>query len=289
MKYLSLDLSLLRSPAYVGSEPVERATWFNLLAYCCDQENGGRIKRCRGWKCRQWQQTCGITQLEAQLESELWQWDEDDLLVYGYPYDVQAGLEAKRKAGSRGGKASGKARREAVLEAQLEDSSKDTSNVSKVSKTSNVSKVDSAPTPLTPTREEFLHAAHMAGVEAHIAEIWFDEAESRPFSPDGHWTSKSGQPIINWRSALKAYAGKWQANAANGRKRPSGASDAAPSVWEAKQKIDVLRGQIRRIEANPDNKIQAEDSYERVLRPEKKAEVKELKAKIKQLEAVIAA
>lgn len=286
MKYLSLDLSILRHPSYVGSEPTERATWFNLLAYCCDQENAGVIADCRKWKCRQWQQTCGVTLAEVEAESQLWTWGADCVEVFGYPHDVQASLEAKRAAGSRGGRASGQARREAMVEADA----KHRSNVSKVSKVSNGSNGDSTRPMPTPTREEFLAAANLAGVEAHIAEIWFDEAESRPFSPEGHWTSKSGQPIVNWRAALKAYAGKWQANASsNGRKSHSKASEAQPTIWEAKQKIEVLQGQIRRIEANPDNKMQSDDSFERVLRPEKKAEIKAIKAKIRELESLIAA
>jgi len=297
MKYLSLDLSLLRSSAYVGSEPVERATWLNLLAYCCDQENGGVIADCRAWKCRQWQQTCGITLAEAQLESKLWTWAGDHVEVFGYPLDMEEKLEKKRNAGRLGGKSTSEAKRAASrLNGAQHNPSKtqaqpnQTPNVSKVREVSNVSKGDSTPLNPTPTRDEFLHAANMAGVEAHIAEIWFDEAESRPFTPDGQWTSKSGQPIVNWRAALKAYAAKWKANATNGsRNGASKAPERNPSIWEAKQKIEVLQAQIRRIEANPDNKVQAENSFERVLRPEKKAEIKSIKAKIRELESLIAA
>jgi hypothetical protein len=72
MRWLNIEIANLRSPAFVGAEPVERATWLSLLAYCSDQENGGVIAECRSWKDRQWQQTCGITQAEAQAKSGLW-------------------------------------------------------------------------------------------------------------------------------------------------------------------------------------------------------------------------
>jgi len=120
MRWLNIEISTLRSPAFVGAEPVERATWLSLLAYCADQENGGVIRRCREWKDRQWQQTCGITLLEAQLQAELWTWSGDDLRVEFYPEAKEAEIRAKRLAGASGGKASGEARREAVLQAQLQ-------------------------------------------------------------------------------------------------------------------------------------------------------------------------
>ena len=120
MRWLNIEIANLRSPAFVGAEPVERATWLSLLAYCADQENGGVITDCRSWKDRQWQQTCGITQAEAQAESGLWKWQDDQLVVEFYPLAKEAEIQAKRSSGSMGGKASGEARREAQLQGVLE-------------------------------------------------------------------------------------------------------------------------------------------------------------------------
>ena len=120
MRWLNIEIANLRSPAFVGAEPVERATWLSLLAYCADQENGGRIAECRSWKDRQWQQTCGITQAEAEAESGLWKWHGDQLVVEFYPFAKQAEVQAKRSSGSMGGKASGEARREAQLQAVVQ-------------------------------------------------------------------------------------------------------------------------------------------------------------------------
>ena len=52
MNWLNINLATLRSPAYLGSTPVERATWLQLLAYCADQENGGCIAGAAAWKDR---------------------------------------------------------------------------------------------------------------------------------------------------------------------------------------------------------------------------------------------
>ena len=113
MRWLNLEISNLRSPSFVGAEPVERATWLSLLAYCADQENGGIIAECRAWKDRQWQQTCGITQAEAQQECLLWDWDGDNLCVAFFPLAKQAEVQIKREAGKLGGSVKSEAKTQA--------------------------------------------------------------------------------------------------------------------------------------------------------------------------------
>src|SRR5689334_5174723 len=81
MNWLNLEIRSLRSPAYMGSDPVERATWINLLAFCCEQENGGRIVGAKLWRDRQWQQMCGVTAREVNGASNLMRWEGDDLIV----------------------------------------------------------------------------------------------------------------------------------------------------------------------------------------------------------------
>lgn len=113
MRWLNIEIANLRSPAFVGAEPVERATWLSLLAYCADQENGGVIADCRSWKDRQWQQTCGITQAEAHQECQLWEWDGDSLCVAFFPLEKQAEVQTKRDAGRRGGSVKSEAKTQA--------------------------------------------------------------------------------------------------------------------------------------------------------------------------------
>ena len=284
MKWLNIEISILRSPDYVGAEPVERATWLNLLAYCADQENGGVIRNCRSWKCRQWQQTCGITSAEAQLEAQLYQWCGDDLLVCHYPVSKEAELRAKREAGAKGGKASGRARSEAqleaVLEADLERKGKGKGNGKEME--------DGEPVPAevvqTPSLDEFKAAAAMLMVEEDIAEeIWHDN-ESRAIAPSGHWTGWNGQPIHNWRSNLKARA------AAIARKRPSKALTKPKGVWDAKQGIDALKSKLERMKADPRNRRHKADCpWETEWTDEARAEVARIRAKIEELEGVVAA
>ncbi len=120
VNWLNIETKTLRAPEYIGSEPVRRATWLNLLGYCAEQENGGVIDGAKSWKDRQWMQTCGVTLDEVNAPSDLWSWQSESLTLWNYPVTKEEEVRAKRNAGKKGGKASGEARREAQLEAQLE-------------------------------------------------------------------------------------------------------------------------------------------------------------------------
>ena len=120
MTWLNIQTSFLRSPEFMGSDPVQRATWLALLGFCCEQENGGRIEDCLNWGDRRWQQTCGVTLIEIQSCCDLWFWENADVVLFAYPAEKEAEVIGKRKAGAKGGKASGKARKKAINEAPRE-------------------------------------------------------------------------------------------------------------------------------------------------------------------------
>ena len=104
MNWLNIELSTLRSESYLGSDPVQRATWLNLMAYCADQENGGKICGCGEWGSRRWLQLLGITKEEVRAESCLWTWVGEDVAVWNYPKAKEAEVRAKREAGKKGGR-----------------------------------------------------------------------------------------------------------------------------------------------------------------------------------------
>lgn len=118
MKWINTETSTIRRPEYVGSEPAQRATWWNLLAYCAEQENGGVIRDCASWKCRQWQQTCGVTLEEVTATSDLWQWQDGNLILWNYPTAKESEVSAKREAGRKGGLARSKPQAQLEAEAQ---------------------------------------------------------------------------------------------------------------------------------------------------------------------------
>lgn len=136
MNWLNINVATLRAPEYIGSDPVARATWLNVIAWCCTQENGGRIASAKGWKDRQWQQICGVTADEINASHPLLSWEGDDLVVWNYPSERQAEIAAKREAGRRGGLRSAASKKQAAvqpsgkaqLEAQLEAETKESVN-----------------------------------------------------------------------------------------------------------------------------------------------------------------
>lgn len=114
MDWINIRTRMLRAPEYIGSTPTERATWLNVLCYCAEQENGGRIAGCSGWKDRQWQQTCGVTLREVRAASKLLVVEGDDVLVWAYPSEKEMLVAAKREAGRRGGQCRSEAKARAV-------------------------------------------------------------------------------------------------------------------------------------------------------------------------------
>ena len=114
MLHLNLKISDLRRPEVIGAEPVERATWLMLCAYCADQESGGVITGAAKWKDRQWQQTCGVTLAEIQTKSDLWAWEDDDLIINLYPLETEQYAKAKRTAGAAGGRSKSPAKKAAA-------------------------------------------------------------------------------------------------------------------------------------------------------------------------------
>ena len=109
MNWINIHTDTLRSEAYLGAEPVERATWLNLMGWCCSQENSGIIVGAADWPDRKWQQLCGITKEEATLVSELYRLGTNgDLTVSLYPIDKQEEVLIKRLTAKINGKKGGR-------------------------------------------------------------------------------------------------------------------------------------------------------------------------------------
>jgi hypothetical protein len=107
MEWFKLEARLIRSEAYIDAEPVQRATWLNLMVFCITQENGGRLESCRDWKDRKWQQLAGVTREEVHDSCLLFHWDPDDpdtLIIPAYPLDKEAQVKEARANGARGGR-----------------------------------------------------------------------------------------------------------------------------------------------------------------------------------------
>ena len=104
MNWLNIHTDILRSEVYLGADPIERATWLNLMGWGATQEIGGVIKGAQEWKDRKWQQLCGVTKTEVDTDSGLYGFEGGNLMVYFYPVEKEAEVRAKRQAGKKGGR-----------------------------------------------------------------------------------------------------------------------------------------------------------------------------------------
>ena len=102
MKFLNLDRSDLRSAKFVTSSHEQQGVWINLLGWCADQENGGRIADCRNWPENIWPTAVGVRFRHIKNDSPLWRWEGNDLVVEFYPGNQQQSLAAKRAGGEKG-------------------------------------------------------------------------------------------------------------------------------------------------------------------------------------------
>lgn len=108
MNYLNIKTDSLKSEEFIGAEPIERATWIALLGWCASQENGGVIINCTDWSDRKWQQLCGVTKTEVETQSELFAFEDGNLIVAFYPADQESEVIRKREIAKANGKRGGR-------------------------------------------------------------------------------------------------------------------------------------------------------------------------------------
>jgi|TARA_R110001592_G_scaffold358277_1_gene662873 hypothetical protein len=235
MNWINLNIDVIRGEEYIDAEPVSRATWISLMAWCCSQENGGVIKDARSWGDRKWQQLCGVTLSEVETMCLLYGFDGQNLVVNFYPLDQESKVQKNRASGKKGGRPR-KIDAPQTLDTQGEkpcglpdgsDSLKRNSN-SKSNSNSKVSTITptitpaasegelnldkAAPAPakpkkkafVPPSREEFIaHAVEK--LPAHNAEWTPDRVRScadLQFDTyvDQDWHDGNGKKIKSWRT-----------------------------------------------------------------------------------------
>lgn len=226
MNWINLNIATLNSAEFVGSDPEQRATWLCLLAYCCLQENGGRIVGCREWKDRRWQQLIRVTAREISADCELWTWDGDDLVVAFYPEEREAEVqqmrsigssksqrkaEAARENGKHGGrpknptKPNEKPNEEEPNSTQREPIERKGKEEKGIGKEENESALWVRPDdwPTLETVQAHAKSQMTTGITPECAESFWNDCES------AGWTNRNGHPIRDWRPLLANYARRW--------------------------------------------------------------------------------
>jgi len=227
MNWLNIEVGTIRRPEYVGADPIHRATWLNLMCYCAEQENGGLIVNCAEWKCRRWQQTCGVTKAEVSDGCDLWEIVNDDLSVWGYPTEKEMEVSRKRQGGRTGGlkraensklKGAAQAELEALLEAELQRKRREEKRKEEEGKETPPPPAGQPDIPNNPNRiatyQQLIDfaASQPIGISEDCCNAFFDRMEA-----DG-WVNKEGFPLADWRPRFRSWATSWIKNSANPNK-----------------------------------------------------------------------
>lgn len=238
MNWLNLSIQILDSENFIGSDPVDRSTWLCLLRFCIGQENSGVIEGCGGWADRKWQQLVRITKREAMRESDLWTWEGDRLIVWGYPVDKQEEIQTKRERAKTNGQRGGRPKQTnvgtnekptLVISAKAEGEGERKEKGKEGEGEGNCEVSPSPPPPqmldfekpsepkANPNRmatfEQVMHFAQHQPmpISQECCEAFFDRMEAEG------WVTPRGLPLNDWRARFRSWVTNWTNNA-NGRK-----------------------------------------------------------------------
>jgi hypothetical protein len=104
MNWLNVDMMLPQKPEFTAAKYEQRGVWFTLLAWCARVENGGCIAAARTWSEEMWLQTCGLRAKSVRGSCTLWRWDDEDLILWGYPSEQEDTTKQNRVDGKKGGR-----------------------------------------------------------------------------------------------------------------------------------------------------------------------------------------
>jgi hypothetical protein len=127
--------------------------------------------------------------------------------------------------------------------------------------------------------EAVIEAGRRTSIPEDVCRAYHDDREG------AGWMDGKGRPVRSMPHDLSGFWRKWQSNRSpkqfgNSSVLSNGSPKPAEGVWHLEKRMEAARREIDRIQANPDNKEQVPDSFDRRLKPEHMAKVKALKAGI---------
>ena len=246
MNWLNLNIQTLDSENFLGSEPVDRATWLCLLRYSIGQENGGIIADCREWGDRKWQQLVRVTKKEAMRQCDLWAWNGNDLIVWGYPVEKEDEIQQKRERAKTNGAKGGRPKKTnegtesetnekptLVNSAKAEGERKEKGKEVEVEVITHNGRAHEIPT----VEDAKSYAASAPAPSSEACAVALHATQEA-----GAWITKHGHSIADWRAALRRYASLWNEHEKSkpGMKQEHRQSKAATEYPEPKTKLPRL-------------------------------------------------
>ena len=131
--------------------------------------------------------------------------------------------------------------------------------------------------------EQVIEAGRRAMIPEDVCRAYHDDREG------AGWLDGKGRRVSSMPHDLSGFWRKWQSNrnpkqfgngAVNGH---NGHPKPTEGVWHLEKRIEAAQKEIERISANPANKEQIPDSFDRRLKAEPMAKVKALKASISEM------
>jgi hypothetical protein len=131
--------------------------------------------------------------------------------------------------------------------------------------------------------EMVIEAGRRAMIPEEVCRAYHDDREG------AGWLDGKGRRVSSMPHDLSGFWRKWQSNRSpkqfgngvvNGH---NGSPKPTEGVWHLEKRIEAAQKEIDRISANPANKEQIPDSFDRRLKPEHLAKVKALKASISEM------
>jgi len=131
--------------------------------------------------------------------------------------------------------------------------------------------------------DEVVEAGRRASIPEDVCRAYHDDREG------AGWMDGKGRPVRSMPHDLSGFWRKWQSNRSqkqfgNGQVNGhNGSPKPTEGVWHLEKRIEAAQKEIDRIQANPANKEQVPDSFDRRLKAEPMAKVKALKASISEM------
>jgi hypothetical protein len=127
-----------------------------------------------------------------------------------------------------------------------------------------------------------IEAGRRASIPEDVCRAYHDDREG------AGWLDGKGRRVSSMPHDLSGFWRKWQSNRSpkqfgNGAVNGHNGSPKPEGVWQLQQRIEAAQKEVDRICANPANKEQIPDSFDRRLKAEPMAKVKALKALISEM------
>jgi len=101
MDHFNIKTTEMRAVAFTSAPMKERGIWLTLMLHCVATEKAV-IESCRNWPEKNWLSVLGVSKADVIKGGSMWEWVNDDLMVWNFPHHHLKVLAVKRAQGPKG-------------------------------------------------------------------------------------------------------------------------------------------------------------------------------------------